>query len=80
VSLDRVIKHFTRLDWRRETIYLLAAAMEVACFTPWYLALIPATAQLPPGRTAVGLFVIMVIPTYGARLLGRLFLKPHVQQ
>jgi hypothetical protein len=80
VSLDRVVKPLARLDWRRETIYLLAAAMEVACFTPWYLALIPATAQLPPGRTAVGLFVIMVIPTYAARLLGRLSLKPRVHQ
>jgi hypothetical protein len=80
VNLDRVIKPFTQVDWRRETIYLLTAAMEIAWFTPWYLALIPATAQLPPGRTAVGLFVIMVIPTYGIRLLGRLFLKPYIQR
>lgn len=80
MNLDRVIKPFTRLDWRRETIYLLTAAMEIAWFTPWYLALIPATAQLPPGRTAVGLFVIMVIPTYGMRLLDRLFLKPYIQR
>jgi hypothetical protein len=69
----------TCLDWRRETVYLLTAAMEVAWFTPWYLALIPATARLSPERTAVGLFMIMVIPAYGARLLVRLRLKPRIQ-
>jgi len=78
-SLERVTGRLAALDWRRETIYLLTAAMEVAWFTPWYLAFIPVKAQLPPERTAVGLFLVMILPTYGARVLQRLNLKPRLQ-
>jgi hypothetical protein len=65
-------------DWRRETLYPLTAAMEVAWFTPWYMALIPATGRLPASRTAIGLFLVMVLPVYGSRALARLNLKPWV--
>lgn len=75
-----MIKHLRSVDWRREALYPLTAAMEIAWFTPWYLSLIPATARLPALRTAIGLFVTLVIPVYGARLLGRLYLKPTVQR
>ncbi len=78
VGLSQKVKHLASLNWRRETIYLLTAAMEVAWFAPWYLALIPATAQLPPGRTAVGLFLVMVVPAYGVRILARFHLRPRL--
>jgi hypothetical protein len=68
------------LDWRREILYPLTASMEVAWFTPWYMALIPATGRLPPARTAVGLFTIMAIPVYAGRVLGRLRLKLAIQR
>ena len=68
------------VDWRREVVYPLTAAMEVAWFAPWYLALIPETTRLPPGRTAMSLFFIMVIPAYAVRLLERLYLRPEVQR
>jgi hypothetical protein len=76
VSLLIGKQHLSGFDWRRETTYWFTAAMEVAWFTPWYLALIPATSRLPPGRTAVGLFLMMLIPAYGARALVRLRLRP----
>ncbi len=79
-GLERLLALLAAIDWRRETLYPLSAAMEVAWFAPWYLALIPATGRLPPLRTAIGLLVIMVIPVYTARLLDRLSLKPRVQQ
>ncbi len=79
VRLEGVTGRLAGLDWRRETIYLLTAAMEVAWFTPWYLAFIPVKAQLPPERTAIGLFLAMILPTYGARALQRLNLKPRLQ-
>jgi hypothetical protein len=78
VSLERGLGRLAGLDWRRETIYVLTAAMEVAWFAPWYLAFMPMEAQLPPERTAVGLFLVMVLPTYGARALLRLNLKPRL--
>ncbi len=79
-GLRHLIARLALVDWRRETIYPLTAAMEVAWITPWYLALIPATSRLPPARTAIGLLTVMVIPVYAARATGRLYLKPHVQQ
>jgi hypothetical protein len=54
--------------------------MEIAWFTPWYMSLIPETARLPAGRTAIGLFLIMIIPAYVARGLDRFYLRPEVQR
>lgn len=68
------------VDWRREVVYPLTAAMEIAWFTPWYMSLIPETARLPAGRTAIGLFLVMIIPAYTVRVLDRLYLKPEVQR
>jgi hypothetical protein len=74
------VNRLRSVDWRREVVYPLTAAMEIAWFTPWYISLIPETAQLPAGRTALGLFLIMIIPAYVARGLDRLCLRPEVQR
>ncbi len=68
------------IDWPREARYPLTAAMEVAWFTPWYLALLPETARLSPVRSAVGLLVLVLIPLYLTRLMDYLRLRLRVQR
>jgi hypothetical protein len=74
------MNRLSAIDWRRELVYPLTAAIEVAWFTPWYMSLIPETARLPAARAAAGLFVVMVIPALAARCLERLYLKPEAQR
>lgn len=68
------------IDWPRETRYSLTAAMEVAWFTPWYLALLPETARLPPLRSAMGLLVLTLVPLYLIRFMDYLRLRLRVQR